>query len=75
MVSLHIAGYARISIAPPCAAETSLSLEDPELVETLFPQASRESDSRLAGADDEDRIVGICGFMKAVDDPNAVGWR
>lgn len=73
-VSLHITGDTRVSIDPPCTTDARLSFKEAKLVEAFFLQAGTEGNGRFAGAHDQDRIVGVCIFRKAVNDANGVGW-
>lgn len=73
-MNVHITGDARIPVDPPCTANAGLSFKEAELIEAFFLQAGCEGNGRLAGAHDQDGIVGVCILRKAVDDADGVRW-
>lgn len=74
-IALHITGNAWIPITPPRPAETGLPVEKAKLVEPKhFLEPTAQRNPRLAGAYNQNGIVGVGILIVAIDDLNGV-WK
>ena len=73
-VMVHVACDTRVSVDPPCTTDARLSFKEAELVKSFFLQTGSKRNGGFARPDDQDRIIGVCIFGKAVNNANGVRW-